>query len=139
MISTHHAFLRDFRGWIIPQVQEQFHNGQMHIKLETEYIKWGLQSQQNIEMWWKSAFGGPNLEVFMGSQSLILRILWPFCVWSYHISIVLGSGSQINPQRTQKMWSGEENCIYDIWWKLLWFVQDIQTRLKLLKVAKEVS
>ena len=50
-----------FRGCNVPQVLEQCHYGQICIKIATKYIKQGHQSQQKIEIWWKFAFGGPNL------------------------------------------------------------------------------
>ena len=47
----------------------------------------------------------------------------PICSCSYPISIILGTGEQLNPYRTQKKWSEEEKS--KLWWKLLWYVQNI--------------
>ena len=44
------SFLRFFRGWNDPQVLQQWNYGQMNIKIATQCIKSGHQSQQNIEI-----------------------------------------------------------------------------------------
>ena len=84
------------RGCNDPQVLQQCHYGQINIDIATQCIKSGHQSQQKIEIWWKSAIQGPNLEVSMWSQNLIFGILWPICSCSHPISIVLGPGDHFN-------------------------------------------
>ena len=96
------SFLRFFRGWNDPQVLQQWNNGQMNIKIANQCIKSGHQSQQSIEIWWKSMFRGPYFEVCKWSQNLNFGTLLPICSFSYSISRVLGPGDHFNPLKTKK-------------------------------------
>ena len=121
------SFLRFFRGWNDPQVLQQWNYGQMNIKIATQCIKSGHQSQQSIEIWWKSMFRGPYFEVYMWSQNLNLRTLWPISSFSYSISRVLGPGDHFNPLKTLKMRSGTEKS--NLWWILPEYVQNIWKKM----------
>ena len=128
------SFLRFFRGWNDPQVLQQWNNGQMNIKIANQCIKSGHQSQQSIEIWWKSMFRGPYFEVFKWSQNLNFGTLLPICSFSYSISRVLGPGDHFNPLKTLKMRSGTEKS--NLWWILPEYVQNIWKKWIFLTIFK---